>query len=98
MHHRKAPERLQSAGWPYVHYVCDYVYVSCLTLSQLSLGEGLFGRPKAQLSADHAGGTDVPQVVTHGAPLPLSQHLDAALSDPGSRLQTHDRLRGKRES
>lgn len=78
--------------------VAVHVYVSHLTLSQLGLGEGLFGRPKAQLSADHAGCTDVPQVVTHGTPLPLLQHLNAALPDPGPRLQTHDWLRGKMES
>lgn len=97
MPHWEAPERLQSAVGLHVHYVCGCVYVSYLTLSQLSLGEGLFGRPEAQLSADHAGCSDVPQVVTHGAPLPLLQHLNAALPEPGPRLQTHDRLEGERE-
>lgn len=78
--------------------MCVAMFVSYLTLSQLSLGERLFGRPKAQLSADHAGCSDVPQVVTHGAPLPLSQHLDTALPEPGPSLQTHHGLEGKRKS
>ena len=68
-----------------------------LTLPQLSLVEGLLGCPEAQLSAHHAGRSDVPQVVTHGAPLPLLQHLHAALPEPGPGLQTHDRLEGKRK-
>lgn len=68
----------------------------CLTLSQLGPGEGLFGCPEAQLPANHTGCSDVPQVVTHGAPLPLPQHLHATLAEARPRLQAHNRLENKR--
>ena len=90
MHYWKAPK--------WLGYVCGYVYVSYLTLSQVSFGERLFGRPKAQLSADHAGCSHVPQVVTHGTPLPLPQHLNTALPEPGPRLEAHNGLKWKRKS
>lgn len=67
----------------------------CLTLSQLSSGEGLLGCPEAQLSANHAGCGDVPQVVAHGAPLPLPQHLNTTRAEPRPRLQAHNRLQNK---
>lgn len=69
--------------------------MSFLTLSQLSPGERLLGRPEAQLPADHAGCSDVPEVVAHSAPLPLLQHLDAALPEPGPCLQTHHGLHAR---
>ena len=67
-----------------------------LTLSQLGSGEGLLGCPEAQLSANHAGCSHVPQVVTHRAPLPLPQHLHATLPEARPRLQAHKRLENKR--
>lgn len=76
--------------------VCGCGSGSGLTLSQLSSAEGLSGCPEAQLSADHAGCADVPQVVAHGAPLPLPQHLDATLPEARPRLQAHKRLEKKR--
>lgn len=51
--------------------MCGCVYVSYLTLAQLGLGQGLFGCTETQLSADHAGCSYVPKVVTHSAPLAL---------------------------
>lgn len=63
-----------------------------LTLSKLSPGERLLSRAKAQFSADHAGCAQVPQVVTHRAPLSLFHDLDAALSETGPGLQTDQRL------
>jgi len=78
--------------------MCVALFVSYLTLSQLSPGDSLFSRPKTQLSADHTGGAHVPQMVAHGAPLALFKHFDPTLSSTGPGLQTHDRLRNKRES
>lgn len=78
--------------------MCGCVYASYHTLSKLSLGEGLFGCSEAQLPTDHAGCSDVPQMVTYCAPLALPQHLDTALPKPRSCLQTDNRLEGKRKS
>lgn len=78
--------------------VCVCGCAAGLTLSQVSSGEGFFGCPESQLSANHAGCSDVPQVVTHSAPLPLSQHLNAALPEARPRLQAHDRLENKRKT
>ena len=60
-----------------------------LTLPHLGSHQGLLCRPVAQLPAYHAGCSQVPLLVTHGAPLPMAQHLHPALTGVGARSQPH---------
>lgn len=45
---------------------------TCLTLSHPGSHQGLFRCPVAQLTAHHTGCSQVPLLVTHGAPLPVA--------------------------
>lgn len=65
---------------------------SLLTLPQLGASDGLFGTPKAQLSADHTGRHQVPLVVTDGPPFSILEHLHSALPDVGTASQPHQGL------
>lgn len=60
-----------------------------LTLAHLGSHQGLLRCPVAQLPAHHAGRGQVPLLVTHGAPLPVAQHLHPALTGMGARSQSH---------
>lgn len=62
---------------------------SCLTLAHPGSHQGLLCRPVAQLPTHHAGCRQVPPLVTHGAPLPVAQHLHPALADVGACSQAH---------
>lgn len=58
--------------------------LTCHTLSQPSICQGLFGATEAQLATDHGGGFNVPVVITHCAPFAVLQHLHSPLANHGS--------------
>lgn len=62
---------------------------SPLTLAQLGPKEGLPSRAKAELTAQDAGGDEVPPVVTDCAPLAVQEHFHSALTHLGPRAEAH---------